>query len=472
MKGESNMKIRLGPLTMAITATIFLAGCQDNEETKTDTSTSTENVVAEDEQTPETLEVASEEESILAELEEMDLPEIPTVPQDYVQQGAGLLNNETIGNTEEAHAHFLKLFGDVSPLPENATQEELELYYRYIYNITRISLPDPSSVLDAAQFDMEGMPVADRRYKFKENYNLEIILDASGSMRADSGGETRMVQAKREIQKFLASAPEEANVSLRVYGHKGTGNSSDKEMSCGAIEEFYERGPYDEAAFQQAMNQFEPAGWTPIAGALESAAKSFEGLDGKTNTNLIYLVSDGIETCDGDPVSVAKSFAGSNVSPIINVIGFNADSKAQQQLKEVAKEANGTFTNVQNAEGLRNEFERTEEILQKWKQWSVGAINDKNWRDVHATNDINEFSVDWMNNVRAQVTSEYVAIDLLFDEEKITYDQLRALKDLATANFKQGQQVGKNFYEELKQIKEEGIEGMDQLIKESRPDGE
>lgn len=464
------MKKSLGCLVIAVS--IFLAGCQDDEETKTDKTPPTENVVAEEEETKETTEVASESESILAELEEMDLPEIPTEPQDYVQQGTGLLNNETIGNTEEAHAHFLKLFGNVSPLPENATQEELELYYRNIYNITRISLPDPSNVLDAAQFDMEGMPEADRRYEFKENYNLEIILDASGSMGADAGGETRMAQAKREIQNFLASVPEDSNVSLRVYGHKGTGDSSDKDMSCAAIEEVYERGPYDEAAFQQAMDQFEPAGWTPIAGALESAAKSFEGLDGETNTNLIYLVSDGIETCDGNPVSAAKSFAGSNISPIINVIGFNADSKAQQQLQEVAKEANGTYTNVQNAEGLRNEFERTEDILQEWKQWRVGALNDRNWRSVHASTDINEFSVDWNNSVRAQVNSEYVAIDILLKEEKITYDQLRVLKDLATANFEQGQEVGKNFYEELQQIKEEGIEGMDQLIEESRPGGE
>lgn len=316
------------------------------------------------------------------------------------------------------------------------------------------------------------MPEADRRYEFKENYNLEIILDASGSMGADAGGETRMAQAKREIQNFLASAPEKSNVSLRVYGHKGTGDSADKAMSCEAIEEVYERGPYDEAAFQQAMDQFDPAGWTPIAGALESAAESFEGLDGETNTNLIYLVSDGIETCDGDPVAAAKSFAGSNISPIINVIGFNADSEAQQQLKEVAKEANGTYTNVQNAEGLRSEFERTEDILQKWQQWRVGALNDRNWTSVHAAVDINNFSIAWNNNARAQVNSEYNAMNVLLEEEKITYDQLGLLKNMATANFDRAQDVGSAFYEELQQIKEEGIEGMDQLIEDARPNGE
>lgn len=464
------MNNRLGLLAIAVG--ISLAGCQEEEKSQVDPNPPIENKVAEEGQEKESAEVATKPESLLAELEEMNLPLLPMQPQDFVQQGAGLLNNETVTSSEESQAAFMKLFGDVPALPEDATQEELDLYYQYIYNITKISLPDPSKVLDAAQFDMEGMPEADRRYEFKENYNLEIILDASGSMGADVGGETRMAQAKREIQKFLASAPEESNVSLRVYGHKGTGDSADKEMSCAAIEEVYERGPYDEATFKKAMDQFEPAGWTPIAGALESAAKSFEGLDGETNTNLIYLVSDGIETCDGDPVAAAKSFAGSNISPIINVIGFNADSEAQQQLKEVAKEAGGTYTNVQNAEGLRNEFERTEDILQKWKQWRVGALNHRNWASVHAAVDINDFSIDWNNTARAQVNSEYMAMTALLNEEKITYDQLVLLKDMATANFKRAQEVGNDFYDELQQIKEQGIEGMDQLIEDARPDGE
>ncbi|MBM7578703.1 vWA domain-containing protein [Jeotgalibacillus terrae] len=442
-----------------------LAACQNEEQS--DTSRAEEEPVEEAEQQEE---AAAETESVLAELEEMNLPALPEEPQDFVQQGNGLLQSEKENGNEEVK--FLELFGDVPALPEDATQEEMELYYQYIHNITRVQLPDPSGVLDMARFDMEGMPEADPRYEFKENYNIEVILDASGSMGADAGGETRMEQAKREIQSFLSSAPEEANVSLRVYGHEGTGDDADKEMSCAAIEEVYERGPYDEAAFQEALDQFEPSGWTPVAGALESAAESFEGLDGEENTNLIYLVSDGIETCDGNPVEAAKSFAGSNISPIINVIGFNADSEAQQQLKDVAKEAGGAYANVNNAEGLRSEFERTEDILQEWKQWRVGARNDRNWTSVHATMDINNFSIAWQNNARAQVNSEYNAMSQLMDEGKITYDQLGPMKDLATANFDLARETGSAFYEELQRMKEEGVEGMDQMIEDSKPDGE
>ncbi|TFE02381.1 vWA domain-containing protein [Jeotgalibacillus salarius] len=462
------MKKRLWFSVLALSLT--LAACQDETENETESTMTEEETQTEE--VEEVEEVSAEPESVLGELKEMNLPSLPQEPQDFVQQGEGLLNNETVGNGNESQAAFLELFSDVPALPENATQEEMELYYQYIHNITRVSLPDPSDVLDIAQFDMEGMPEADRRYEFKENYNIEIILDASGSMGADAGGETRMEQAKEEIQNFLASAPEEANVSLRVYGHEGTGDDADKDMSCSAIEEVYERGPYDEAAFQEALDQFEPAGWTPVAGALESAAESFEGLDGAQNTNLIYLVSDGIETCDGDPVAAAKSFAGSNISPIINVIGFNADSEAQQQLKEVAKEAGGAYANVNNAEELRNEFEQTKDILKEWEQWRIGALNDRNWTSANATVDINNFSITWNNNARAQVNSEYNAMSLLVDEEKFTYEQLQPMKDLATANYDLALETGSDFYEELQQVKEEGIEGMEQKIEDAKPDGE
>ncbi|WP_166805829.1 VWA domain-containing protein [Jeotgalibacillus sp. R-1-5s-1] len=448
----------------ALTLSLALAACQ-SEEAQDAPANEAEQASTDEVQAEETEEAAGP----LAALEELNLAPIPKEPQDFVQQGDGLL---AIEQEKQEGVSFMDVFGDSPALPEDASEEEIELYYQYIHSITKRDLPDPSGVLDAARFDMEGMPEADRRYEFKENYNIEIILDASGSMAADAGGETRMEQAKREIQTFLSSAPEEANVSLRVYGHEGTGDDADKEMSCAAIEEVYERGPYDEAAFQTALDQFEPAGWTPVAGALESAAQSFEGLDGEQNTNLIYLVSDGIETCDGDPVAAAKSFAGSNISPIINVIGFNADSEAQQQLKEVAKQAGGAYANVNNAEGLREEFERTEDILAEWKQWSVGARTDRNWTSANATIDINHFSNSWTRRSLDQVNTEYRVMDTLVDEGKITSEQLQPLKDYATANYELSRQVRSDFLDELRRIKEEGIEGMDQMIEDARPDGE
>ncbi|OXT11546.1 amino acid dehydrogenase, partial [Bacillus sp. OG2] len=94
----------------------------------------------------------------------------------------------------------------------------------------------------------------------------------------------------------------EANVGLRVYGHKGTGSDADKKMSCASNELVYAPQPYNEAELSKALNKFKPAGWTPLAQSLMEAQKDLEAYKGEKNKNIVYVVSDGIETCDGNPV--------------------------------------------------------------------------------------------------------------------------------------------------------------------------
>ncbi|MFM1653807.1 vWA domain-containing protein [Brevibacillus sp. B_LB10_24] len=89
--------------------------------------------------------------------------------------------------------------------------------------------------------------------------------------------------------------------------------------------------------------------------------KDFSNLPGDKNTNIIYLVSDGVETCDGDPVEVARKLASSDITPIVNVIGFGTVGQGQQQLKAVAQAAGGCFVLIQNQEELQKEFDQTKE---------------------------------------------------------------------------------------------------------------
>ncbi|WP_029191178.1 hypothetical protein [Ornithinibacillus scapharcae] len=58
-------------------------------------------------------------------------------------------------------------------------------------------------------------------------------------MGAYIGDKTMMQIAKESIKDFLEQVPEEANVSLRVYDHKGSSSNSDKELSCSTIEQLY-----------------------------------------------------------------------------------------------------------------------------------------------------------------------------------------------------------------------------------------
>src|SRR5690606_18527517 len=99
------------------------------------------------------------------------------------------------------------------------------------------------------------------------------------------------------------------------YGHKGTGKASDKALSCSSNELVYSPGPYSEAKMNEALNSFKPAGWTPLAASLQQAKEDLAPYKGENNTNIVYVVSDGIETCDGDPIQAAEELKNSGISP-------------------------------------------------------------------------------------------------------------------------------------------------------------
>src|SRR5699024_10796967 len=113
-----------------------------------------------------------------------------------------------------------------------------------------------------------------------------------------------------------------------------------------------------------------------LADALEEADEALEEFDAEENTNLIYVVSDGIETCGGEPVEIAESLANSDAEPIINIIGFNVDDDAHKQLKEMAGVSDGVFSEANDQKVMEEEFDRAEETLEAWEDWKEDAEQD------------------------------------------------------------------------------------------------
>ncbi|MBM7703685.1 vWA domain-containing protein [Metabacillus iocasae] len=191
--------------------------------------------------------------------------------------------------------------------------------------------------------------------------NSVILVDASGSMKGKVSGEEKMVLAKEAVKEFAHNLPEDENVSLVVYGHTGSNEENDKEFSCKGVETIYEMNRYDSTLFGQAMNGFEAVGWTPLTAAIESAKNILQPYEGKEYENTVYIVSDGIETCGGDPAKVAESLVDSNIKAKVNIIGFDVDDEGQNQLKAVAEAGGGKYATVRTKEELR------EEIIEKWR---------------------------------------------------------------------------------------------------------
>jgi len=260
--------------------------------------------------------------------------------------------------------------------------------------------------------------------------NIVILLDASGSMAAKNGGKTKMETAKEAIKKFVSSMPENANVSLRVYGHKGSNKDSDKKLSCDSTELLYDLKPYNEADFQDSLDKFQPTGWTPIAKAINETKADFEKAN-KDGKNMIYVVSDGIETCDGDPVAAAKDLHDSNIKAVVNIIGFDVDNNGQKQLLAVAEAGGGSFETVNTAEQFNKlwEKERTR-LYNEWSRWSSKNYNEVARESSDKLNELYSKKGDFSNTVYSEATRLNNAMYYLRKQEQITADTRSELSSL------------------------------------------
>jgi Ca-activated chloride channel homolog len=178
-----------------------------------------------------------------------------------------------------------------------------------------------------------------------------ILLDASSSMLQQSDGRVKMDIAKDAVKSFAKTIGQSSEVSLLVYGHKGSDSDADKAISCSGVEEVYPMDKYSKEQFHEAVDAFESKGWTPLAGAIQKAADMSSSYEGTTT---IYIVSDGAETCDGDPVQASKDLIAKNPNNTVNIIGFDVDGKADDQLKAVAEAGNGEYFKANNTEELKN----------------------------------------------------------------------------------------------------------------------
>jgi hypothetical protein len=190
--------------------------------------------------------------------------------------------------------------------------------------------------------------------------DIEFVLDASGSMRAAMGGSTQMEIAKQTIKSTIATIPPETHVALRVYAHRI--EQSDKAGSCVDTELMIPFGPLNVAAVSAKVDSIQPKGYTPIAYSLQQVASDF-GLDREAE-KVVILVSDGEETCGGDPVQAVKDLIAKGFKLKLHAVGFNVDPKTQAQLQAIAAAGGGQYYDARDGGGLSGALQKiTQEAL-------------------------------------------------------------------------------------------------------------
>lgn len=213
-------------------------------------------------------------------------------------------------------------------------------------------------------------------------HNISILLDASGSMAAQVSGGRKMDVAKDAVEAFVSTFPKEANVSLIAYGHKGSNNKKDKQLSCSEIEEIYPLDTYEKSNFSNALKSVDATGWTPLADAIKKSGETLKANAEENSKNIVYIVSDGLETCGGNPAKEAEALQKDGISATVNIIGFDVNNAEQQALKEVAEAGGGTFTSANSKADLESYFEGEYNVLiEEWMKYEVlsGTERHKIW---------------------------------------------------------------------------------------------
>ena len=133
-------------------------------------------------------------------------------------------------------------------------------------------------------------------------------------------------------------------LALRVYGHQKPVPPQD--CSDTRLEVPFGKGNIYK--IKRVLKSITPRGTTPIAGSLMKAANDFTPCE--DCRNIIILITDGVEACDGDPCIVSKRLQkeGIVLKPFVIGIGLDEDFKSSFECVGTYFDAadENTFKNV------------------------------------------------------------------------------------------------------------------------------
>lgn len=185
--------------------------------------------------------------------------------------------------------------------------------------------------------------------------HILFVFDASNSMFGLWQSDRKINIAKKLLSELLDSLEYTSDVefALRVYGHQKAYPPQD----CDDTKLEVPFGPANISKIKQKLNSIVPKGTTPIARSLEACADDFPSC---TNCrNIVVLITDGIEECNGDPCAVSRQLQKNGIilKPFIIGVGrdFSADFECVGQYFDATSEkAFRTALNVVIAQALNS----------------------------------------------------------------------------------------------------------------------
>ncbi|WP_348627826.1 VWA domain-containing protein [Mesorhizobium sp. M1A.F.Ca.IN.022.04.1.1] len=169
-----------------------------------------------------------------------------------------------------------------------------------------------------------------------------IILDASGSMWAQIDGKPKLEIARESLRTVLQSVPGDDEIGFMAYGHRQKG-------SCADIELIVPPQAGSASAISAAADSMKFLGKTPLTAAVKQAAEALKYTEDKAT---VVLITDGLETCGGDPCALGKELKETGVDFTADVVGFGLTADEGRQIACLAENTGGKYIQGLRREGI------------------------------------------------------------------------------------------------------------------------
>ncbi len=214
---------------------------------------------------------------------------------------------------------------------------------RSYYAGVTLSAPPTPPLAQGALRVLLGTPVAAPPVPLQ----VALILDASNSMWGQIEGGRKIDLAKKALTSLIHDLPPNSNVSLRVYGHRQPKELKDCQDSTLLVP----TGPLNKVKLIEQVQAITPRGMTPLAYSLKQVLTDLGTAPGE---KLVILVSDGKESCGGDPVAAVNALRTQGVDMTLEVVGLAiADADTKRQLDSIATLARGRYRPAKDESELK-----------------------------------------------------------------------------------------------------------------------
>jgi Ca-activated chloride channel homolog len=156
-----------------------------------------------------------------------------------------------------------------------------------------------------------------------------FIFDASKSMLGYWDSDSKINIARDYLIRIIDSLQylENVEMALRVFGHQSPIPPQD--CSDSKLEVPFAKN--NASRIRQKLRFIEPRGTTPMANSIELAGNDFPACSGCRN--IIILITDGIEECNGDPCKASYDIQKKGIALKPFIIGIGVDEGFKETFK-------------------------------------------------------------------------------------------------------------------------------------------